>query len=205
MVQYIALGCDCSVAYNLKRLELASESLPFDWIRCNNIKNITQILQDDFSDFVNLNFITVKPQNIRRFHGALADSSGDDGSIGDDEYKNISNCKSHYKIIHDKYKYIMPHEFSGDFIDWNIWREKYLRRIERFRKIVKNPNIQKIFVYLDITHESTIHISTFGEMEKVMREYTFGDIKFIKIKDYGVRENFNWKREWLDWKTVLLG
>jgi len=196
-IYYISLGGDCSVAYNMKQLGLANESLPFDWIRCK-IENIIHILLDDFAEFVNLDLIDVKPQNVNNFKSYV------NGEVNSD----ASASTSHYKLVHKKYKYIMPHEFVGDFIDYDIWRNKYLRRIERFRTILKNPNIQKIFVHLDTISNNSVKVSMPStsinfELEKVIRIYSSGDVKFIKIIDLEVKENFTWQRDYLDWSNLL--
>uniref|UniRef100_A0A6C0HL20 Papain-like cysteine peptidase n=1 Tax=viral metagenome TaxID=1070528 RepID=A0A6C0HL20_9ZZZZ len=200
-VYYISLGCDCSVAYNMKQLGLANESLPFDWIRCK-IENIIHILKDDFADFVNLDLIDVKPQNVNNFKSEV------NGEVNGEVNSDASVTTSHYKLVHKKYKYIMPHEFVGDFIDYDIWHDKYLRRIERFRTILKNSNIQKIFVHLDTIPDNSVKISMPStsinfELEKVIRIYSSGDVKFIKIIDLEVKENFTWQRDYLDWSKLL--
>ena len=64
---YISLGHDCSVAYRLQQLKLRKVSLPFDWIRCNELKYITycignkfQIIHEDWSDTQGTSKCTIK-------------------------------------------------------------------------------------------------------------------------------------------------
>ena len=49
---YISLGSDCSVSYQLRKCGLQTASMPFDWLKIDNLDSIISILQNNFKDFV---------------------------------------------------------------------------------------------------------------------------------------------------------
>ena len=99
--------------------------------------------------------------------------------------------------------------FITDIIKINIieFEKKYSRRIERFRNIVINPEIQKIFVRLSNTKEQE-HITT-GILDKALTRYGCKNylIKFVNMDKYKElipdEIPFDWHRDYIDWKTIL--
>lgn len=111
-MNYISLGYFCSVASELEKLGLRTESSPFDWVisdfegDINNIKN-------HFADYLDYIFLSQDKQNR-------------------EIYKNI---KYNICFFHDFNKYTslkkqLPHV-----------AEKYNRRIERFYKSITSPTL----------------------------------------------------------------
>ena len=54
--QVISLGFFCSVALELKRLNLRSGSGPFDWV-ISDLKGILRLMENNFEDFLNPKFL----------------------------------------------------------------------------------------------------------------------------------------------------
>ena len=79
MVLFVPIGIDCGVAENLKKHNLRSFSLPFDWIVSYN--GITDIIKNDFTKF-------------------FPDLSN---SIIIDDIPNVFNDNYGIKFIHDKF------------------------------------------------------------------------------------------------------
>ena len=50
-MNYVSLGSSCSIAYQLQILKLKKESLPFDWIRSNNLPYVLNLIQNNFTGF----------------------------------------------------------------------------------------------------------------------------------------------------------
>lgn len=139
MPQYISLGCDCSVSYQLRKLGLQTDgTMPFDWMKLTNIDKLIAILDKDFIGVAKFTNYDVKLQN------AMFDYF---------DTKLQNNTKSLNKLIHLEYGFVLPHEYMQKDIDILEFEEKYSRRIERFRSVVRNANIRKVFVRLGNTKE----------------------------------------------------
>lgn len=121
-----------------------------------------------------------------------------------DNFDNFDNfdkkIKSKLKIILSN-KIIMPHEAYEDTFDFEKFKQKYLRRIDRFNNIVKNNNIKKIFVRADNTN-----ISEFDKNQLYSCLKNYGcvnfEIKFINYNDYKVNGEFTWHRNYVDWNKL---
>jgi hypothetical protein len=55
MGEFISLGGNCAVTYQLRKLHLYNNSYPFDWCKLK-IKNLIKVLKNDFKDFENIQF-----------------------------------------------------------------------------------------------------------------------------------------------------
>lgn len=105
--------------------------------------------------------------------------------------------KSKVKMILNN-KIVFPHEAFENIFDFEKFKEKYLRRINRFNSVVKNAHIKKIFVRAD---NSTISESDKIKLNKSLEDYGCinYEIKFINYSDYVCIGDFNWKRDYIDW------
>lgn len=52
---FIPLGSTCSVAHQLKKYGLRTQSFPFDWIRSNDFKSVKTLIENNFDDYLNIN------------------------------------------------------------------------------------------------------------------------------------------------------
>ncbi len=145
-MNYISLGSSCSVAYQLQKLNLKKESLPFDWIRANDISFVLYLIKNNFNGFLN-NLVHVKD---------------------DDKFPYIEDGEDFDKVV-DKHTKIYKNEYLGFFHDFKenitfeMVKEKYDRRIKRFYDVIKDESIfirdeQKfkesdIKIYNEINHE----------------------------------------------------
>ena len=194
---YISLGGDCSVSFQLRKLGLQHlGSMPLDWFRIDKPESVLSILENDFLDIANLSmYKATKQSEMFNYFNSQNTLSGE----------SENPIKSLMRLKHIKYGLIAPHEYIGADIDIDHFQGKYTRRIERFRKIVCDPDIRKVFVYLDQSGKEL--------MEKFKMALTrYGcvnfDIVIVKTRDYDhlipVDQPFDWRREYIDWKSILL-
>ena len=123
---YISLGPTCSVAYQLQKLGKKKESLPFDWIRCPNIKDVIHLITNNFQGFLDeISFV----RDDTKFP-LIKDSEIFDDVL-DKETKIYRNEKLNLGFFHD----------FKDGVTLEDVREKYNRRIKRFYETVKNECI----------------------------------------------------------------
>ena len=111
-MKYISLGYFCSVAIELEKLGLRSESSPFDWV-ISDFEGVMMAIQEQFSNFLDYEYL----QQDKSKH---------------EIYKNI---KYNIKFFHDFDKYLsLDEQLPGV-------KEKYTRRINRFYKSIAEPTL----------------------------------------------------------------
>lgn len=158
-------------------------TLPFDWCNIDNINSIKETLDNNFSNF---------------FDYELKSQSMNFDNVND---VNDVKIKSLKRII-TKNKIIFPHEAINDYVDEDLYKEKYLRRIKRFTELVQNKNIFKIFVRCD-----NKKISENKKKDMIDSLNKFGaqnyNIKFISYDTYKITGTFDWHRLYIDWECVF--
>jgi hypothetical protein len=177
-------------------------SLPFDWIKSKSINSIINILKDNFSSFLNLDYLEIKeiPNNTHNYLEAettILIKSTDiakTGSISSDQ-----TTYSKYKIKNSKYNIMMPHEIKESF---NNEKEdivnRYRRRIERFN------NLDNDYKYLDfIICGSKISKSSLDELNKILVDkFSKSKVRLIYI-DSSLIESSDWSRKEFEWSELF--
>jgi hypothetical protein len=195
MVNYLTIGNDCSPAAALRNLNLRDKALPFDWV-VSNINSIQKCLQDNFTHYhTNLRFNHNKKRLIDEYgfqfpHDYPLSNMTDftnnlgKGVFGEDDNATISeNWKIYYDVI----------------------KEKYYRRIERFKNICNDK--EPIIVLCRWNTNQVL------QLQKILFEYSNKDnIYFInstiepfendKIKNI-YTENTNIWNESTIWKQGI--
>lgn len=202
-MEYVSLGGDCSVAYNLQTLNKRTFAYPFDWVRINSLNIISDIIENEFNDFIS--------------SATKIDESNKFPLIDD----NFSDNKNNTLIMENKYGVRFYHDFSANY-NLNEIIEKYNRRIKRFSKLIKsnrnicfiryefknnivesdiirfidiikqiNPNIQfKMILIIHNPKNNKLCISLNENIENV-----------IVVND--VRKFDSWKRENINWNNII--
>ena len=116
---YIPLGNSCSIAYNLKLLKLRKLAFPFDWVRVTNFNNVTKLIQNKFYGFLDFKNFKFKE---------FSDKFIVNGKKGSYIYSN-----NYCSFYHEFNKLIEEHDF-------NMFKEKYSRRIKRFLDLMNSDN-----------------------------------------------------------------
>lgn len=111
-MHYISLGYFCSIAMDLEKLGLRSESSPFDWL-ISDFEGVIRAIENHFEDFLEPNYLVQNTHN--RAH-----------------YKNV---KYDFQFFHDftQYRPLLDQLPSVN--------DKYHRRIERFYKSITEPTL----------------------------------------------------------------
>lgn len=190
---FISLGSTCSIAYNLKLRELRQCSLPFDWVRIKNLNNVSKLLQNKFSDFLDISTFNFKE---------ISNKFMVNGKCGSYIYKN---------------KYCgFYHEFN-DYIENICLKEfidKYKRRIQRLYDILQSEE-EITFIREENGKISINKINKFIEtIKKINSNIKF---KIIIINNYRnnhiIIDNVNfyfsnkevtdWKRPEINWAEIF--
>lgn len=111
-MNYISLGYFCSVASELEKLGLRTESSPFDWV-ISDLEGVISNIQNCFVDYLDYNFLSQEVYN----------------------HAIYTNTKYNISFYHDFDKYASLKEQLPQVL------EKYNRRIERFYKSISSPTL----------------------------------------------------------------
>lgn len=132
-IVYIPIGNACNIASYLKHVGLRGIAYPFDW-NVTPIKSAVKLINNDFEDFMELeNLIFLEPTNRLLFK-----EDGINLEVTEDIITPVY-CK--------KYNMLFVHDFSSKGKkEFELIKNKYIRRIERLRKILKSDK-KIIFVY----------------------------------------------------------
>jgi hypothetical protein len=192
-MQYISLGCDCSITYQLRKYGLQTMgTMPFDWMKLDKLEDLISILDNNFTGFENFDNYIVKSQS--------------DNFVNMDFEKVLSRRK----MIHNKYNFILPHEYMNDTLDIDEFEKKYARRIVRFQTLVTDASIKKIFVRLcgnKESREKTREVKNKVYLEECLARYGCVNFKVIIINynDYEslIQDKYTWQRDYIPWSNVL--
>lgn len=150
-MNYISLGPTCSVAYQLQKLNMKKESLPFDWIRCNSITVVLDLIKNNFQGFFD-DLTHVKDDDKFPF---INDS--------DEQFDNIRDMKT--KIYKSKQVGFF-HDFKEE-ISLDDVKEKYDRRIKRFYEKIRNKST---FIRDDIYFKNS-NIPYYNKLNEILKEF----------------------------------
>ena len=192
-MQYISLGCDCSVSYQLRKYGLQTMgSLPFDWMKLDKLQDLLTILDDNFAEFAKFDSYIVKTQS--------------DSFENFDMYSEKEKILSRRKLIHSKYKFTLPHEYINDTLNIEQFEDKYARRIDRFQTLVTDKSIKKIFVRLCGNKESK-EVKNKMLLEECLFRYGCKNLEIVVINyneyDSLIPDEYRWQRDYIPWKKIL--
>ena len=194
-MEIIPIGSTCSIAYQLKKLNLRNCSYPFDWIRINNLSNVTSLIENNFNNFLNKdNFRLDKISFEFEVNGRMI------SYIYDNNY-----CK----FFHDFDDYIKE-------ISFETFSEKYIRRINRLYNAIKFSK-KILFIREEIGNLTQNKINLFCNLINKLNpniEWKLRIIvrneKFVNLKKKNVDIIFNkekiidWQRSDIDWKSIFI-
>jgi transposase-like protein len=126
---FISLGSNCSISYQLKKLNLKNKSYPFDWCK-TSMNQLLNVLGNDFIDY-NESLSLYKFSELHH------------NFITNDKYSLI--LKNNYNIT-------FAHELR-DINNLDMYKEKIKRRIERFKNI-NNNKVTFVRIELNIIKEN---------------------------------------------------
>lgn len=180
---FISIGNTCTVAYQLKELNLRYNSYPFDWAKCN-IKKLNEVLKNNFNNFSNLNIFKFSEKHL---------------------YKFKTNYGSY--ILKNDYNINFAHEFLNEY-ELHILKNKFDIRISKFKN---NKNNYIIFILLNLEKnidkeldELIINLKKYFNNFKIL----FISNYLIKKNDYilpfYIDNNWSgWEFNHLNWYNII--
>lgn len=224
MTEYISLGSNCSMTYQLNKYGLRLRAYPFDWVKIN-LSQLNQILEKDFNDFVE----SIELKKISQKHEYFGNSkiedideflnqshNTNDNSIIDN-YK-IDKEKSDSVILTNKYHIEFAHELA-DPNQIEYFKSRIESRIDRFRNIQSICKSKQIcFIRIELNPIKSIWIENIQNLIRLLKKY-INDFKliliinsesicqeyfpdFVKIYKYKYYSP-DWKMDDLDWNNIF--
>lgn len=198
-MEYISLGSNCSITYQLGKLGLRNNSYPFDWCKIT-LCQLIQILRENFNDFSE----SLKIVKISNAHPIIESEQFDESKKYNNELGSL--------ILTNKYKIKFAHEITIKY-QLDEFKNKITERIDRFKnlddknvcfvRIELNPINQSW--YLNILQLNGI-LSTFSS-NFVLILIICSNLEFefppnIKIYKF-INFDPDWKMDSLDWMNIL--
>lgn len=164
---YISIGAQCATPTLFTQLQLKQESQPFDWMIStpefvHAIMKCLFVDKKEIEDIVDNDFFLCdKKARLESVEHHILDNNGP-------------------VLVNSKYNVCFPHDTLSD-------RAKYIRRIERFRKILLDKDNFIHFVYMSVSSPASGNFTING-VEPIQQLYPFVE----KINDIikSVRENY---------------
>lgn len=133
MFNFVTMGYDCSPAAALRELKLREFALPFDWIQ-SNVFSIQKCFENNFSQFhTNLRL----SHNQRRLIDEYGFEFPHDYPLVNN--KNSNNDQNYENVGEGDFEESKLNVIVDTWLNYyNMVKEKYNRRIERFQNIMKD-------------------------------------------------------------------
>ena len=135
MTKYVSLGAQCTTPTLFERLNVKSETLPFDWMISTpkfvyKIIKLLLINKKDINDIIDNHFFLCDKKAILQApeHFTLNDNGN--------------------TLINTKYHVCFPHDTLSD-------KDKYVRRMNRLKQILLDQNIFIHFVYVSVSSQTS--------------------------------------------------
>jgi hypothetical protein len=164
---YISIGSQCTTPKLFDKLGVKKESLPFDWM-CSTPEFVYTILklllieQKEINDIIDNDFfICDKRAKLQSVEHHLFNT---DGPV----------------LVNSKYNVCFPHDKPSD-------REKYIRRMERFKQILLDKDNFLYFVYVSVSSPNKGNY-TINSVEPIQQLYEYIEKINNILKD--IRTNY---------------
>ncbi len=164
---YIPIGTNCTIANFLRDKKFREHAFPFDW-NLSSLESVYNVLFNDFEGFLDDIYVGKKIKRMF-FEDNILDVTVHSTEI--------------YPVICKKYNILFPHDYvSVDSDNLSQVKNKYLRRINRFREMISNTD-NKIFMIYDFQELNDWQKSVFQDYNNsIVEQWKFNIEQVNKIK-----------------------
>ena len=194
-MEIIPLGSTCSIAFQLRKLGKRKNAYPFDWVRINNLATITNLIDSDFSGFLDRDSFKFN-EISNRF-------------LVKNEMKSYLYQNRFCRFFHEFDDYINDRSFYE-------FENKYNRRISRLINAIKVKK-KLLFIREEIGNLSRNKINNFINMINKINPNLEWKLKIIVNKKkflclqrdnveiiYSSQKVNDWRRPELDWESIFI-
>lgn len=185
-MEYISLGRDCCVAYHLQKLGVRRAAYPFDWLLQEKKGSLTEIIRNDFRDFLNPDFFKIKGKGLHTLEDEWREEREREGE-GDIN-------KDCIRVLNTKYNVSFLHDFTKD-LEIERVQSKYQRRIDRFYRVMLDPKVAKRLVKIEKIQDVN------EDLPQLLLSKGFVNFEILSI--HSATPTSTWKREEWEWRSLL--
>lgn len=205
-MEYISLGSNCSITYQLAKLGLRTNTYPFDWCKIT-LQQLIQILEENFNDYVeSLKFVSISNLHpIFEFNLKLGNDLNQELNIYEIQSTNSL-------ILTNKYNIRYAHEL-GEKYQLEEFKNKLEKRVKRFREL-EDKNV--CFVRIELSPLNQSWYSNIIKLHNLLCTYS-SNFKLILIicslQQFQFPPNVkiyrfdkfdpDWKMDILDWNNFF--
>lgn len=199
-MEYVSLGSNCSITYQLNKYGLRTNSYPFDWTKIT-IQQLIAVLENDFVDYVH----SIQVKKISSQHPHIDDT-------------NNLNINTNSVLTTNSYGITFAHEFICKY-QLDEFMDKITQRIERFRNLSIHDKIR--FIRIETSPIKTTFYSNILKLLSALDKFaTNYELVLIVHKDSQIDNKFppnisiykyanydpDWKMEsfdLIDWNMIF--
>jgi hypothetical protein len=193
-MEFIPIGSDCSIAYQLTQHNLRTIAYPFDHVRIKTLATLNTILQNNFKDYTT--FTPIGPKSCYQYL---------------DSTEEITNHQATDQtiVLKNSYNVIFPHDCTNFDDQKEAITEKYARRIQRFQTLSKPT----IFIWYEQCIIKQTDINTFQTIVNTIYPTLIWNLIIISKKPIQTFSNvyhyldttefLDWTKSNLDWPTIF--
>ena len=199
-MEYISLGSNCSITYQLSKLGLRKCAYPFDWTKIT-LNQLISILVEDFNDYSkSLEFVS-----ISNIHPIIEPGT-------DTNYNSNDLILSSSVILTNKYKIKFAHEL-GEKYQLDEFKNRLEERVKRFREFGDN---NACFVRIELSPLNQSWYSNIIKLHSLLCSYSSNFILILIIcskLEFQFPPNIqiyrfhkfvsDWKMDTIDWNEIF--
>lgn len=212
-MEWISLGSNCSITYQLNKHKLRTNAYPFDWVKIS-ITQLIDVLTNDFDDFAE----SIEYKKTSPLHPILEPPILEPLNWIEQPDEMDSQPSL---VLTNRYKLLFSHELTSKY-ELDEFRDKIKSRIDRFRNLQSTNSVLIKFVRIELTpikadwgekikllmcmldkivtnyeliliinSQTSLFDSSLFDFPSNTKIYTFGDF------------SPDWKMDALDWKNIF--
>jgi len=183
----IPIGVQCLIATLKKKINKDTKTLPFDWM-FSHPKFIYEILKLLLENEINVEDIV---NNHFFCCDKLAKLCGIEKFYTDSNEEKFHKAKHRGVLCNSKYDVIFPHDKNN-----NITKIKYIRRLERLKDLILNPNEKLTLIY---SSQSSLKKGNFMIDDREV----INDVYFYLTKIYELINVYNNNNKMIVFDSIL--
>lgn len=162
----LPIGESCIASYNLRVRNLQKFALPFDWLMDFKLDKFVYYLENDFKDFM-------LQENLALYT-----------DIPPTDCEHYRDIKTNILFVHCFPK---PFDMNSDF---DIIRDKFLKRIQRFKFFIRKKNILLVYVSKIDCYDDRQIIDYHKRIKNIYGKQNIDLFYIVNVKECDIYESY---------------
>ena len=199
-MEYIGLGSNCSITYQLNKYGLRTNSYPFDWAKIT-LQQLIVVLENNFADYVD----SIEIKKNSSLHPQL------------DDINNLE-INTNSVLTTNSYGITFAHEFIDKY-ELDEFKNKLQMRVDRFKNLLSIGKKIK-FIRIEISVIKTTFHSYVLKLLSILDNFAKDYVLILVIQENSKLEKCalplnvkiytfkhfdpDWKMDAIDWNNVFI-